>query len=93
MVALRRDLSSPALPFLIGDLGGFGDERRKPEFVERRRIVREGLRRVAGEDSHAAFVASSSLEGVDSVHFGRSALLEFGRRYAEAYLSLSPGVA
>lgn len=87
MAALRKNLSSPALPFLIGDLGGFGDEHRKPEFVERRRVVRHGLRRVAEEDAHAAFVESEGLEGVDSVHFGRAALLEFGRRYAEACLA------
>jgi hypothetical protein len=86
IAALRQDLSSPSLPFLIGDLGAFGDERRKAEFVERRRIVRDGLRRVAAEDPHAAFVESTGLEGVDSVHFGRSALVEFGRRYAEAYM-------
>lgn len=88
MAALRADLESPALPFLIGDLAGFGDARRKPEFVERRRIVRSGLRRVAEEDAHAAFVESEGLDGVDAVHFGRSALLEFGRRYAEAYLAM-----
>ncbi len=87
MAALRKDLESPALPFLIGDLAGFGDERRKPEFVERRRIVRDGLRRVAAEDAHAALVESEGLAGVDAVHFGRGALLEFGRRYAEAYLN------
>lgn len=92
MAALRQELSSPSLPFLIGDLGGFGDERRKPEAVERRRIVRGGLRRVAEEDPHAAFIESEGLAGTDSVHFGRSALLEFGRRYAEAYLAKLIGI-
>jgi hypothetical protein len=88
ITALRRDLDSPALPFLIGDLGEFGDERRKAEFVARRDVVRAGLRRVAEEDVTAAFVESRGLPGVDAVHFGRSALLEFGRRYAEAFMKL-----
>jgi hypothetical protein len=83
---LRIDLGSPSLPFLIGDLGGFGDENRKPDFVARRNLVRAGLRRVATEDPHAAFIESTGLPGVDSVHFGRDALIEFGHRYAAAYL-------
>ena len=84
---LRLDLATPSLPFLIGDLGGFGDEKRKPEFVARRATVRAGLRRVATEDEHAAFIESTGLLGVDAVHFGRSALVEFGHRYAAAYLA------
>ncbi len=85
--SLRADLGAPSLPFLIGDLADFGDDRRKPPAVARRRIVREGLRRVAEEDPHAVFVESRGLSGVDLVHFGRDALVEFGRRYAAAYLS------
>ena len=90
MAGLRRDLSSPQLPFLIGDLGDFADERRKPAAVQRRNIVRSGLRRIAAEDPHAAFVESAGLPGVDMVHFGRDALVEFGNRYATAYLNLVP---
>lgn len=87
MLQLRRDLSLPDLPFLIGDLAEFGDERRKPATINRRVIVRSGLRRVAEEDPHAAFVESTGLPGVDLVHFGRAALIEFGERYASAYLA------
>ncbi len=86
--SLRGDLAVPDLPFLIGDLADFGDERRKAPAVARRRIVREGLRRVAEEDPHAAFVESSGLPGVDLVHFGRDALAEFGCRYAGGVQSL-----
>jgi hypothetical protein len=88
IACLRSDLSTPGLPFLIGDLGEFGDERRKPAAIERRHIVRSGLRRVTAEDPHAAFVESAGLPGVDLVHFGRDALVELGNRYAEAYLSM-----
>jgi len=86
--SLRDDLSAPGLPLLIGDLGAFGDERRKPGFVARRDLVRAGLRRVAESDPQTAFIESSGLSGVDSVHFGRAALVEFGHRYADAYFSI-----
>jgi hypothetical protein len=85
---LRVDFGIPSLPFLIGDLGGFGDEKRKPDSVARRHLIRAGLRRVATEDPHADFIESTALPGVDAVHFGRDALIEFGHRYAAAYLTL-----
>lgn len=85
---LRRDLAAPELPFLIGDLAEFGDERRKPAAIQRRVLVRSGLRTVAMDDPHGAFVESAGLSGVDLVHFGRAALVEFGNRYAQAYLGL-----
>ncbi|MEK7954138.1 sialate O-acetylesterase [Luteolibacter soli] len=84
---LRSDLSVPQLPFLIGDLGTFGDARRDPAALARQDLVRAGLRRVASEVSHAAFVESEGLAGVDAVHFSRAALIEFGRRYAQVYQS------
>ena len=85
---LRSDLAAPQLPFLIGGLGTFGDEKRDAAAIARQIVVRSGLRQVAGETAHAAFVESDGLEGVDDVHFSRAALVEFGQRYAEAYLGL-----
>jgi hypothetical protein len=82
---LRSDLATPGLPFLIGNLGTFGDEKRSPAAIARRDLVRTGLRRVAAETPRAAFVESEGLDGVDDVHFSRAALIEFGRRYAAAY--------
>ena len=87
MRQLRSELDAPDLPFLIGDLAEFGNERRKPAAVTRRNIVRAGLRRIAEEDPHAAFVESTGLTGVDLVHFSRPALVELGNRYAATYLS------
>ena len=86
---LRSDLAASGLPFLIGDLGTFGNEKRDAAALARQSLVRAGLRRVAAETEHAAFVESEGLAGVDSVHFGRAALIEFGRRYAGAYQSVS----
>jgi hypothetical protein len=85
---LRSDLAASGLPFLIGGLGTFGDEKRSPAAIARRDVVRAGLRRVAAETARAAFVESEELAGVDDVHFSRAALSEFGRRYADAYLRL-----
>jgi hypothetical protein len=82
---LRADLEIPELPWVIGDLACFGDEGREPEAVERRHLVRAGLRRVAADVPHAAFVESAGLSGCDRVHFSRAALIEFGRRYAAAF--------
>ncbi len=82
---LRFDLAEPQLPFLIGDLGAFGDERRKPDAVARQSVLRSGLRDVAHSVPHSAFIESDGLTGTDSVHFDRASLVEFGRRYAEAY--------
>lgn len=83
---LREDLENPALPFVIGDLAPFGDDRRKLEAIERRARIRAGLRQVAEEDPHAAFVESDGLTGSDNVHFDRASLIEFGKRYAAAFL-------
>ncbi|HEY1123524.1 MAG TPA: sialate O-acetylesterase [Haloferula sp.] len=89
IVRLRSDLAAPELPFLIGDLGTFGNGKRDPSALARHDRVRAGLRQVAEETDHAAFVESEGLAGVDIVHFGRAAFIEFGRRYAGAYQSLS----
>jgi hypothetical protein len=89
IAGLRSDLGTPGLPFLIGDLGDFGNEKRDPAAIARQELVRAGLRRVAAGTPHAAFVESDGLAGVDIVHFSRAAYIEFGRRYAEAYLGVS----
>jgi len=83
---LREDLQSPELPVVIGDLAPFGDDRRKLEAIQRRALVRSGLRQVAENDPHAVFVESEGLAGSDAVHFNRAALIEFGKRYARAFL-------
>lgn len=83
---LRSDLATPELPFLIGDLADFGNEKRDPAAIARQEWVRSGLRRVAAGTPHAAFVESGGLAGTDIVHFSRAASIEFGQRYADAYL-------
>jgi hypothetical protein len=76
MAALRNELGD--LVFLIGDLAPFTGERTGP--------VRDGLKRVAESDPQARWVPGDGLSGVDAVHFGRESLVEFGRRYAAAWV-------
>lgn len=84
MRCLRSDLDEAALPFLIGDLADFGRQRGDRRSHDR---VREGLRAVATADEHAGFVESEGLSRVDAVHFGRTALVTFGHRFADAWLA------
>lgn len=88
MAALRVELGD--LSFMIGDLVPFTEERRRnhgdPAWADRTRMVRAGLKRVAVDDPAACWVPSDGLSGVDAVHFGRGSLVEFGRRYAAAWL-------
>jgi hypothetical protein len=86
---IRSDLALPELPFLIGDLAPFGDEKRQPDAVARRAQVRAGLRQVAADTGQAGFVESHGLTGVDAVHFNRASLIEFGRRYADVFLGIT----
>jgi hypothetical protein len=89
---LREELDVPKLPFLIGDLAEFTEEMkrdRNPKAAEFNAIVRAGLRQVATEDPHSSFVESKGLSGADDVHFGRESLIEFGSRYARAWLELA----
>jgi len=92
MADLRGELGLPDLPFLIGDLAEFTEDfkrKRNPSAAEWNAQVRAGLREVAADDAHARFVESAGLDGVDDVHFGRNALIEFGGRYASAWLELA----
>lgn len=86
IATLRTELGAPKLVFLIGDLADFGGRPGERAHHDR---VRAGLRVVADEDARAAFVESEGLKKVDAVHFGRDALIEFGRRYAAAYAERS----
>ena len=86
---LRSEVDQAELPFLIGDLAEFTQifkSERNPQKAGWNAEVRAGLREVARTDPFAAFVESDGLTGVDDVHFGRRALIEFGNRYARAWL-------
>jgi hypothetical protein len=83
---LRKDLSAPAVPFLIGQLGQFP----KRPWNKDRKTVDQAHRAVAASVSAVAFVPSDGLTPKgDNVHFNASSLRTFGKRYAEAFLKVT----
>lgn len=83
----RTELASPAVPFLVGQLGVFPDS----PWNEFKHQVDAAHRALPGKVPHTAFVPADGLgHKGDKVHFSAEAYREFGRRYAAAYLKLSP---
>ena len=82
----RTALDAQDVPFIVGQLGQFpGVPWDAP-----RRMVDAAHRSVPGKVRRTAFVSSDGLvHGGDKVHFDTPSLRELGRRYAQAYLSLS----
>jgi len=82
----RTTLDAPDLPFIVGQLGRFPDA----PWDEARQLVDAAHRALPGKVPHTAFVSSEGLvHGGDKVHFDAASLRELGRRYAEAYVSLT----
>ncbi len=78
---LRADLGDPRLPLIIGQLGEF-----RPAFAH----INEVLRQLPDQIPDCRFVSSAGLKDKgDQTHFDTPSLHEFGRRYAQAYLSLA----
>lgn len=80
----RKDLGTPDVPVIIGQLGKFG------KWNSYREMVDKAQQDVATKDGNAAFVKSDGLTcNPDKVHFDAASLREFGKRYFEAYLTLT----
>lgn len=76
ITAIRTDLGKPALPFLIGELiqGSYANTRLAQQ-------------QAATEMEATAFISSVALKPDSTViHFDTTAMLDFGRRYAERML-------
>ena len=91
IVALRGELGVPGVPVIVGALGDFVGERDRGELpgYPFARLVNQQLALLPQRVVRAAFVPSQGLghQG-DRLHFDRGALIELGRRYAEAWLQL-----
>ncbi len=73
---LRKDLDAEKTPFIAGQLNqGF------PQFNER-------ILKLPKEIDNVYVVKTDGLKTVDDSHFDRDSVLELGKRYAEAYLSI-----
>lgn len=82
----REEFESPALPFIVGQLGRF-EGRPWNEWY---RQVDEAHRRVASHVLNVAYVSSEGLaDNDDNLHFSADAARELGRRYAAAYLEIA----
>jgi hypothetical protein len=82
----RKELASPQVPFVIGQLGEFP---HRP-WSEGYRLVDAAQQEVAKSVPGVAFVSSKDLtHRGDNLHFDSASLREFGRRYAAAYLALA----
>ena len=73
---LRKDLNSPRLPFIAGQVFGSGP-------------VNEHIRNLPRLVPNTGFADKDGLTVFDKVHFDRSSQLLLGSRYADAYLRLT----
>jgi hypothetical protein len=81
---LREDLRAPDVPVIVGQLGEF---YRAP-FAD---VIKDQLAGLPSTVPHCAFVSSAGLAHKgDQVHFDSPSVRELGRRYAAAFLRLSP---
>lgn len=85
---LRKELSAPDVPFIIGQLGRFP---AKP-WDEHREKVDAAHQAIAKKVSNVRYVSAEGLGSVgDDLHFDTPSLRTFALRYAEAYLQLTHG--
>jgi pimeloyl-ACP methyl ester carboxylesterase len=81
----RRELRSPEVPFIVGQLGVFADS----PWNEHKQRVDRAHRELPQKIKHTAFVSAEGLHHKgDKTHFDAASYREFGRRYAAAYLKL-----
>lgn len=82
----RRKFKAPELPFIIGQLGQFPQN----PWNEWKRQVDTAHQALAKELPFACFVPSDGLApNPDNIHFNSKSLREFGRRYADVYLTIA----
>jgi hypothetical protein len=82
---MRAELTAPAVPFVVGQLGRFKDS----PWNEFKTQVDQAHRDLPKKIPHTAFVSAEGLtDKGDKTHFNSESYREFGRRYAEAYLTL-----
>lgn len=91
MKKLREDAGAPDVPIVVGELGEYLYTRPQGKSPEAR-TVNEQIRTLPRMLDRVAVVSSAGLgHGGDHLHFDAASEREFGRRYAEGFLSLSPG--
>ena len=83
---LRRDLDSPAMPFVAGRLGTFFVEKEEYPLAK---IVDAALANLPNRVEHTACAGAENLgHKSDGVHFNADAYHRFGKRYAAEMIRL-----
>lgn len=85
---LRADLDAPDVPVVVGEIGHFFRDKpvNAPKYAS---VVMEQLRSIPAKVPRSAFVSAEGLKHKgDDTHFDTPSLIEFGQRYAAAFLRL-----
>ena len=89
----RKDLGSPQLPFIVGNLAEFygtGQDHKAPDRVARITKIKGILRSLPEKVPYTGFVESTGCSPAAGakVHFDRKSCLLMGKRYARVYADL-----
>ncbi|MBN8708362.1 MAG: sialate O-acetylesterase [Verrucomicrobia bacterium] len=86
----RKALDQPEVPFIVGEIGQYTmEEGHVPKFPSARQI-NEAINALPSSVPYAAVVSSTGLgDKGDGLHFSSEALKELGKRYFEAWQSIS----
>jgi hypothetical protein len=91
---LRRDLSMPDIPFIMGGLGDFLPGFTADATLVNYRHINDAMGKVSHSVPGAVFVPADGLgSNPDCLHFSAAALREFGHRYYRAYRAAVPAAA
>lgn len=86
MNAVRASLGMPDLPIIIGGLGDFLADYESVYICKNFTRVNDILENLGKEYHNCAFASAVGLgANPDNLHFSAAALLEFGKRYYEAF--------
>ena len=90
---VRKDLGSPQLPFIVGNLAEFygtGKDHKAPDRVARITKIKEILRSLPKKVPHTGFVESTDCTPAAraKVHFDRKSCVLLGKRYAKVYIEM-----
>lgn len=84
ILRLRKDLDSPDLPFVAGEIGYFGKDV----------VINAIIDRLPGTVPHTAVVSAEGLtDKGDKTHFDTRSARELGKRYGQAMKKLQSGAA
>lgn len=92
LTQLRKDLGLPNVPIVLGGLGDFLLDCRRPNWpLENYPFINAAAQSVANHMNNVAFVTATGLTAnPDNLHFNAASLYEFGQRYFDAFEKLIP---